>query len=74
MSLAERLNDARKPVKPKFEQWIDTLDKTDRDALFAAAVDQTLTNVAILDAIAAEGYSANKDTISKFRKSLGYAG
>ena len=75
-SLAERLNEARKPVKPKFETWIDTLDETDREALLAAAVDKSLTNVAIMEAVKAgpSGYSATKDTISKWRKSLGYAG
>lgn len=72
MSLAERLNAAKKPLKPKFEQWIDTLSEADRKALIAAAVDPGLSNNAIVDAIRAEGYSANKDTVSAWRKSHGF--
>lgn len=68
MSLSERLEKARKSVKPKFEQWIDTLDEADREALEAAAVDPTVSIRAIVDAVRAEGYPVHKDTISAWRK------
>ena len=73
MSLADRLEAARKPVKPKFEQWIEGLDKADQEALAKAAVDPELSNAAISDVVRAEGYAANKDTISKWRRAHGYA-
>lgn len=72
MSLAERLEAAKKPLKSKFEAWIDGLPEVDREALEAAAVDPQLSNQAILAEVRAEGYSANKDTISAWRKSHGF--
>lgn len=68
MSISERLEQARKPLKPKFEQWIDTLDPVDREALEAAAVDPSLSIRAIVEAVRAEGYAVHKDTVSAWRK------
>lgn len=72
MGLADRLTAAKKPLKPKFEQWIDGLPEGDRKALEAAAVDPELSNNAIVEAVRAEGYSANKDTIAGWRKAHGF--
>lgn len=72
MSLAERLTEARKPTKPRFEQWVDELPEQDRDALIQAATDPDLSNRAILDAVRAEGFPVSKDTISVWRKKHGY--
>lgn len=73
MSLRDRLESAKKPLKPAFEQWIDTaLSDADREALIEAATDPELSNMAIVEAVRGEGYSANKDTISRWRKSHGF--
>ena len=68
MSLSERLETAKGSVKPKFEQWIDTLGEVDRQALEVAAVDPTISTRAITDAIRAEGYVVSKDTVGAWRK------
>ena len=68
MSISERLAEARRPVKPKFEQWIDTLDEADREALEAAAVDPALSIRAIVEAVHAEGCAVSRDTVSAWRK------
>ena len=68
MSLSERLESAKRSIRPKFEQWIDTLDPADQEALEAAAVDPTLSIRAIVDAVRAEGYAVHKDTVSAWRK------
>lgn len=73
MSLVERLNAARTPRKPRFEQWIDSLPDDEREALIAAATDPDLSNNAIAEAVRAEGCPVNKDTISVWRKSHGFA-
>lgn len=72
VSLAERLTASKKPMKTKFEQWIDTLPESDRKALEAAALDPELSNNAIVEAVRAEGYSVNKDTIAAWRKAHGF--
>jgi hypothetical protein len=72
MSLAERLNAAKKPSKSAFEQWIDTLSEADQEALIAAAKDPELSNAAIVEAVRAEGYSAHRDTIARWRKGHGF--
>ena len=68
MSIKESLQQAKKPLKPKLEQWMDTLDKDDREALEAAAVDPSTSTRAITDAIRAEGYVVSKDTVGAWRK------
>lgn len=73
MSLAARLEAARQPVKPKFEQWIERLPADDRAALIAAAADPELTNAAIVDAVRAEGGVVGKDAVAAWRKSHGLA-
>ena len=74
MSISERLEQAKRPVKPKFEQWIDGLDEVDRQALEAAAVDPLLSNRVILAIVREgdDGYPVNKDTIAAWRKAHGF--
>lgn len=73
MSIRESLQQAKKPLKPKLEQWMDTLDKDDREALEAAAVDPELSNQAIANVVRESGYRVNKDTISAWRRARGYS-
>ena len=73
MSVKERLAKAKQPVKPKFDLWIDGLDKDDREALEAAAVDPGFSNQAILEVVRAEGYQVGKDTVSAWRRARGYS-
>lgn len=72
VSLAERLTAAKKPLMSKFELWILSLPEDEQKALEAAAVDPELSNTAIVSAVRAEGYGANKDTISAWRKRRGF--
>ena len=73
MSIKESLEQAKKPLKPRFEQWMDTLDKDDREALEAAAVDPELSTLAITTIVRESGYRVNKDTISAWRRARGYS-
>ncbi|GLU88931.1 hypothetical protein [Agromyces sp. NBRC 114283] len=73
MSLAERLQEAREKTKPRFEQWIDTLDDEDREALFEAAA-SGMSSTAITIAIRAAGGSVSKETIDVWRRTIGKAG
>lgn len=73
MSIKESLQQAKKPLKPKLEQWMDTLDKDDREALEAAAVDPELSTLAITTIVRESGYRVNKDTISAWRRARGYS-
>ena len=68
MSLAARLQEAKEKTKPKFEQWIDTLDDEDRDALFAAAADPHMSSSAITIAVRAAGGAVGKETIDVWRR------
>lgn len=70
MSLAARLQEAKEKTKPKFEQWIETLDDEDRDALFAAAKDG-LSSSAITIAIRAAGGAVSKETVDAWRRTIG---
>lgn len=72
MSLAARLQEARDKTKPKFEQWIDTLDDEDRDALYAAAEDG-MSSSAITIAVRAAGGAVGKETIDAWRRTIGQA-
>lgn len=72
MSLADRLEAARS--KPKFEEWIETLDDEDRGALFAAAIDPRLSDTAIEIAVRAAGCAISKETIIAWRLANGFAG
>lgn len=74
MSLVDRLNAERAPTKSKFEQWMDTLDEADRSALIAAATDPSLSIAGIVRAVRESGYRVDKDTISEWRKRLGFTG
>jgi hypothetical protein len=73
VSIKESLQQAKKPLKPKLEQWMDTLDKDDREALEAAAVDPELSTLAITTIVRESGYRVNKDTISAWRRARGYS-
>lgn len=73
MSLAERLNEAKKPLRPRFEVWIDGLPKVDREALMASATDPNISTQAIIEAVRAEGCLTSKQTVTAWRKSHGYA-
>lgn len=70
MSLAARLQEAKEKSKPKFEQWIDTLDDEDREALFDAAK-SGVSSSAITIAIRAAGGSVGKETIDVWRRTIG---
>lgn len=73
MSIKDRLEQAKKPPKPRFEQWMDTLDGDDREALEAAAVDSELSTLAITAIVRESGYRVNKDTVSAWRRARGYS-
>jgi hypothetical protein len=70
MSLAARLQEAKEKTKPKFEQWIDTLDDEDRDALYDA-VKSGVSSYAITVAIRGAGGSVSKETIDVWRRIIG---
>jgi hypothetical protein len=63
---------AKKPLKSKFELWVDGLPEVDREALEAAAGDLELSNQAILAAVRAEGCTVSKETVAAWRKSHGF--
>lgn len=71
-ALSDALKAEKKPSQPKFETWIDSLEKVDRDALVAAATDSSLTNAAIVRACRSVGYAANKDTVAQWRRGHGF--
>lgn len=72
MSLAKSLETARS--KPKFEEWIATLDDEDREALFAAAVDPRISTTAIEIAVRAAGASVSSVTMLPWRRANGFTG
>lgn len=67
MSLAARLTDERPTFKPRFVDWIETLNDEDHDALVAAAKDPAWTNAALARTIASEGFEVHKDTLKEWR-------
>ena len=72
MSLKDDLEAEKKPVKSRFEAWVDALDPADREAMILAATDPELSNQAIMRVIVGHGYRANKDTISVWRRTYGF--
>ena len=72
MSLKDDLEAEKKPVKSRFEAWVDALDTADREALILAATDPELSTQAIVRVIVGQGYRANKDTISVWRRTYGF--
>ena len=71
MSLAARLKEAQVTRKPAFQQWLESLDQTDRDALLKAAA-SPLSSKKLLSIVRAEGGSIGEDAFKDWRVSLGY--
>ena len=72
MSLKDDLEAEKKPVKSRFEAWVDALNPADREALILAATDPELSTQAIVRVLFARGYGAGKDTISVWRRAHGF--
>jgi hypothetical protein len=72
MSLAERLTTSRPEYKPSMQQWIDSLTDEDAAALVAAGLDPAWTNPALVDVIAAEGFTIGTSAVAEWRKRLGF--
>ena len=72
MSLAAQLKEAKDRTKPKFEEWLDTLDVEDFDALVDAAGTGMSSDVIIV-AVRAAGGKVSRETFNAWRRTIGQA-
>ena len=70
MSLAAKLEAARPVVKPKFEQYVDSLPEADRAALIAAAKDPAWSVHALLRVLRDEGVAVGRDSLSTWCRNV----
>lgn len=71
MSLAERLEAARRPTASSMERILQQLTREDATALTTAATDANITDTAILRALRDEGFRVGKQTIADWRRANG---
>ena len=70
MSLAAKLEAARPVLKTRIEQYVESLDETDRAALIGAANDRAWSNAALMRILSGEGVSVGKESFGAWRHSV----
>ena len=69
--LSDALNQKRKPVQLRFQEWLDSLDADDRKEMMAAAADHELSNSDLFAVIKSCGVAVAKETVTAWRSDNG---
>jgi len=70
--LSDALNQKRKPVQPRFQEWLDSLDADDRKEMMSAATDHELSNSDLFAVIKSCGVATSKETVVSWRHKNGF--